>query len=472
MAKKIKDTGIIETLTPSQFKAANFVGSWLQNKDEPFAVLKGFPGSGKTYTCRAIAEIYSSEVFVFSAPTNKAAQVLQLSLGDEYYVTTIHSLLGLRPNSASREKELVQTLNAAKQKLLFNCTVLVIDEASMIDEKGEDASDNDDIWDAGEGITGEVMDFIKTAAETYEFKVLYVGDKEQLPPPSSETGESPVFEQGYPSVEFTDVVRHDGAILDFSMAVREAITKGTFIMPDPVKYGIKLLRYYTANMLEKDLPDYLNGTLKMIAFTNKTVDAFNRLVRQTAHGENVEELQIGDQVLFIKPLFHMAKIEAGESELEDPTFNSAGWEKDSNFPIVASIDTSAEVVSITPKLVFGIPVYAADVRLEGGQNAVAYFLGQVSMPILEEKLKILERYIGSAIHSKDATRVYNHFEEFFSPIKFAYALTSHRAQGSTFKKVIVDLGDILKNRSIKTAFRSAYVAITRTQSDLRLLWRR
>lgn len=471
--KKVKDTGIIATLRPQQMEGLNFLSEWLGNREERAAILAGFAGTGKTYCCRAFAEVYSHEVFLFTAPTNKATQVLQLSLGEEMDVRTTYSILGLRPNSGSAEQELIQTLSAAQIARLRSITVLVVDEASMVGERKEVEEGNetweDMEWDE-EKRAGELLDFIKDASELYNFKVLYLGDELQLPPPSSEAGESPVFYQDYPIFHLTDVRRHKGVILNFVMAIRKSLNNKTHVFPLPVKYDIPYLRFYSKKDLEEDLPSYLDGTLKMIAFTNATVDKFNSLVRETHYGEgNVQELQEGDRVMFIKPLINLGILK--DLKMENPLDNPVGWEKDANFKIVASIDSQAEVVSVTPKMVYGVPVYETEVRIDNGVNAIVYFLGEVSQKPLQDILDTLKDYTGAAAYSKDGMRTLNHFRETFMPIKFAYAFTSHRSQGSNFSRVIMDAGDIMKMTPIRSAMRSAHVAASRAMTELRVLWR-
>ena len=60
-------------------------------------------------------------------------------------------------------------------------------------------------------------------------------------------------------------------------------------------------------------------------------------------------------------------------------------------------------------------------------------------------------------------------KELFHDIKYAYALTAHRAQGSTYENVWVDTQDILFNRQRKEAFQCLYVACSRPTTRLHLV---
>ena len=57
-------------------------------------------------------------------------------------------------------------------------------------------------------------------------------------------------------------------------------------------------------------------------------------------------------------------------------------------------------------------------------------------------------------------------KELFHGVKYAYALTAHRSQGSTYQSVWVDYQDILLNRSRKEAFQCLYVACSRPTTQL------
>ena len=473
MRRKVRNTGIIATLKGRQRESIHFLSERLMSRDT-CAVLQGYAGTGKTYCCRAFAEIYASEVFLFTAPTNKAAQVLELALGEDYKVRTTFSILGLKPDSGSINKRLIQKLSAAQSKVLEGISVLVVDEGSMIGEledlEADDGSD-DYQWEDEERMTGELLDFILDAAKRFHFKVIFLGDPLQLPPPSSDSGESPVFEKGYPTFLLTDVIRHEGDILNFVMAIRQAIVTGMGIFPLPERYNIEMMKFYTPTRLKEDMDSYLDGSLRMIAFTNATVDGFNNLVREVHYGKDAGELRIEDRVLFVNPLLDVSHLDTLKDPLECPIDNPAGWDKDANFKIIAPIDSQAEVVNITIEVKYGLPVYVVDLRIDGGTNATAYMVGKSSAIRLEEMVRELEIQSAAAFRSREAIKVLNHFKELFLPIKFAYAITSHRAQGSTFDKVIVDAGDIMKMRSNKTALRSAYVGASRAKDHLRILWR-
>lgn len=61
---------------------------------------------------------------------------------------------------------------------------------------------------------------------------------------------------------------------------------------------------------------------------------------------------------------------------------------------------------------------------------------------------------------------YWHFVDSFHKVQHGYAITAHRAQGSTYDSCYVVWNDILLNRSRNEAFRCLYVAATRPKKKL------
>jgi len=59
-------------------------------------------------------------------------------------------------------------------------------------------------------------------------------------------------------------------------------------------------------------------------------------------------------------------------------------------------------------------------------------------------------------------------QDLFHPVKYAYALTAHRSQGSTYENVWVDTSDILYNRERREAFQCLYTACSRPTKRLNL----
>jgi excinuclease UvrABC helicase subunit UvrB len=78
-----------------QQEALAAIKEWLGQKKQPYFLLEGAAGTGKTYLTKQISLQNPKEVFLFTAPTNKATQQLEVALGKEIVCKTVHRALGL-----------------------------------------------------------------------------------------------------------------------------------------------------------------------------------------------------------------------------------------------------------------------------------------------------------------------------------------------------------------------------------------
>lgn len=77
-----------------------------------------------------------------------------------------------------------------------------------------------------------------------------------------------------------------------------------------------------------------------------------------------------------------------------------------------------------------------------------------------------EQYAEAAKLDKRKWRFFWDFKESFHSLRHAYAITAHRAQGSTYDTALVDMRDILLNQTRREAFQCLYVACTRPKKRL------
>ena len=64
---------------------------------------------------------------------------------------------------------------------------------------------------------------------------------------------------------------------------------------------------------------------------------------------------------------------------------------------------------------------------------------------------------------------YNIYIYPFANVNYGYSITVHKAQGSTFRDVFIDMEDIIKNQNENEMKRCLYTAISRTSHKLYLL---
>lgn len=447
-------------LSADQSNAYEQISAWLNSDSkEPF-ILSGKPGTGKTFLTNHIAQMERGQNFLFTAPTNKASQQLELALKGNFPVKTTYSALGLKITNFSESRGLQQ--NTFFLKNLKRVTCMVVDECSMVDEKAPNPT-NPDSKDPRSRLM--LLDYLLEASKDYNFKLLFLGDEKQLPPPSSTNSKSPVFEKGWAHYELTEVMRHAGELLNYCNTMRDVIGKPGASFPMPNEFGFPLLRQFGIKEVDTNLEKFLTGELKYIAWRNLAVDNMNNLIRLRHFGGGCQELMPEDLLLFTQPLLMTEKIINKESPLENP----GTWLKTDDFKICASIDSQAEVLSATPVNYWGIDLWEAKLRIEGSTNATGYFLrssGQKTFKAMKKALKDIALKQGGK-----GWAVMHNFSDAIMPIKFSYALTAHRAQGSTFRHVLLDAGDVMKNRDRFTAYKCAYVGLSRAAESTKIYWK-
>lgn len=166
----------------------------------PFSIITGGPGTGKTTILKVIADIFKSKNkeadVLFVAPTGRAARKINESTG--FPARTIHSRLGLR-DTASISAGKAEDVEPIEEGLV------VVDESSMID-----------IW-----IAKALFEAIQ-----HDTKVVLVGDADQL----QSVGAGAVFRdlissEAVPVSSLSHVFRQkDGCILENAKRIKEGNT--------------------------------------------------------------------------------------------------------------------------------------------------------------------------------------------------------------------------------------------------------
>lgn len=151
-----------DSLSQDQQQALDKIVAWYQESDNQVLTMGGYAGSGKTTTMGAVANtlraVTKSDIKIaFACYTGKAAMVLRQKLVRAgalrgAYCGTIHGLI-YKP--LTNDKGQIEGWDRSED---LDCNLLIIDEASMVDEQ--------------------------TLADlkSYGVKILAIGDHGQLPP--------------------------------------------------------------------------------------------------------------------------------------------------------------------------------------------------------------------------------------------------------------------------------------------------
>lgn len=446
--------------TPQQLelfaKLHQFLSS--ENEDDCF-ILKGYAGTGKTTIVGALVKALPKYNFksVLLAPTGRAAKVITNYSGRKAF--TIHKRIYRKKSALNVDESFMIADN------MSTSTLFIIDEASMI---------SDEL--AGNNRNTLLHDLVNYVYNTKNCKLMLVGDTAQLPPVGAD--DSPALDEKLMKAEYgltiygyelTDVLRQqkDSGILFNVTKVRDIIRQGKEVMPQIITKGYKDVYRMGSDMLEEGLNYAYNkygyDSTLIICRSNKNANLYNRQIRGRILMRD-EELTGGDQLMVVKNNYFW---------LQDQEEGSTGFIANGDIARIRKVRRIEDMYGFR----------FADVQLE--------FTDYAEDPVLDCKILLDTLYSESpALQSIDQKRFYlevmkdydhipskrnKHNELKLNPyynalqVKFAYAITCHKAQGGQWEAVFVDQG-YLTDEMVNTDFlRWFYTACTRATNELYLV---
>ena len=403
--------------------------------------LVGSAGTGKTWTLtQIIKELLDSGIKVaMTTPTHKALAVVtdmlkEAKIDDPNLITgTIHYFLNLKLDYGFGDDGSADNVST-KPKLVLNkyneclqyTDLLIIDESSMISEE---------LYK----LTMEILD------DRCKM-ILFVGDKYQLLP--VEGGENIIYD--HPEImhyQLTETVRQKAGstIIEKANEIRDYIKYGNH--PDNV-FNLFHETDEIQMLQESDfLPSYFaNEHNKTIgSFTNAMVDQYNNYVRYVVTNE-LDYLANDDEVVFQKP------------------YSNASGD--------LIFQNGETVVIESTKKVFDDKNSVWYWRCKG-KARMFNVLDPDSLSVYKDKLKELLDYAKTqkGYHKSNAWKAYFKLMNRFGIIKYSFASTLHKLQGSTTESMYFDMRDLKRfyNRDKEGVLRLIYVAITRPSEKLFIL---
>jgi len=425
-ALPVKPVSIEDTLSKDQAKAWAKLKAWVYN-DEPYFILRGYAGTGKSYLMALLTTLSKLNIY-YTAPTNKAANVLATMI--KAPAKTTYSALGLRMEQ--NEDELILTTDGTRPYFPPK-SILVVDEASM----------------AGAILCGAI-DEVRTASR---IKVLLMGDPAQIPP-VGESKSAAWYMTSDPLCRamLKQVMRYDSQLLILATAIRQCIKTKTWISPlvddrDPEDHNKGVFKYRNSREFENAILNIIETVddavnTKVIAWRNKTVDYYNNFIRR----------HLG----FNKPFCETELIMIAEPIERDGT-------------IVAYIDEEFKITSVGESVItvdtYSIPVWV--LYLENDKSLVVEVAKDNTLIDSIFRIKANNAKNLKGHERKQAWSDFWDTKKLFNKVRYAYGLTAHRSQGSTYKHVFVDQRDILLNHNKREAFKCLYVADTRGTDSIR-----
>lgn len=461
--------------TPEQYDALARIALFLLAGDERAAfVLRGYAGTGKTTLVSSLVRAMHrlSLKVILLAPTGRAAKVFSHHSG--YPAYTIHKAIYRQRTFRGEDTSFTLDYNRHRD------TLFIVDESSMISNAGSVAS----LFGSG----CLLDDLIRYVFEGAGCRLLFVGDTAQLPPVGEE--ESPALSTqvlaGYGlrvrEMNLLQVVRqaHDSGILWNATSLRRLLQDGhaSFAfaaLPKLRAAGFPDVRLLPGSELVEELETCYNneGLDETIVITrsNKRANAYNDGIRATSFGRE-DELNSGDFIMVVKNNYYwLEKLAAGMTREEVQKLPTE---------FIANGDI-AEVMRIRRHYeLYGFRF--ADVTLrfpdyEDMELSVRLLLDTLhsEAPALtrpeSERLfrSVLDDY--QDIPGKKERMKRLREDPFYNAlqVKYAYAITCHKAQGGQWKKVFLDQGWLPPGPQDAGYVRWLYTAVTRATKTLYLV---
>ena len=469
--KKYKPIVDISTLNGDQKKSFDELKDFIYDRnDDSIYVLKGWAGTGKTYCVSFLVRYVLDVIYpnknwykiAVTGPTNKSVRVIKKTTGiknPRVTFQTIHKLLGLTERITSDgQQEFVNQGDFEPQ--IKKTKLLIIDEVSML---------NDDLFH-------EILRYRS------DIKIICMGDPAQIPPvgkPDCIPFMDELLEMyGIKTLELKTIMRQkgDNPIIDTSVLIRTDlenpyIETGVESNLNDRGEGIEFLNLNSSSIRESFndiLSSYFNSEefkedpeySKIIAWRNKTVEKMNQLVRKVIYGDESigSKILLGEKLIANNPIIEMGQILFNTND----EFTVDKFEIKTEKVIVADeegglkyYETGVTFLNDEDKKI----TYFIDILHEDSES---YFF------VLANKLKKI------AIDKKGKEKSWIKYYDFirrFADVSYAYSITAHKSQGSTYTTAFVLEDDIDVNPNVVERNRIKYTAYTRSSKKLYVLKR-
>lgn len=422
-------------------------------------MLRGYAGTGKTSLVGALVKAMDKlqQKSVLLAPTGRAAKVFSAYAGHPAF--TIHKKI-YRQQSFSNEVS-----NFSINDNLTTHTLYIVDEASMISNEGLSGS----MFGTGR-LLDDLVEFVYSGAGC---RLLLMGDTAQLPPVGEEQSPALATEalKGYGlnviEVDLTQVVRQvqSSGILWNATQIRQLIAEDEcFSLPKIKVSGFPDIQVVRGDELIDTLTgcyekDGMDETI-VVCRSNKRANIYNKGIRaQILYRE--DELNTGDLLMVAKNNYFWTE------KYKEMDFIANG-----EIAVVRRVRRTRELYGFRfAEVLLAFPDQN-DFELEANLLLDTLHSDAPALPKTENDqlfYSVLEDYVDITVKRERMKKMkadphYNALQ-----VKYAYAVTCHKAQGGQWQNVFLDQGYMSDEYLTPDYFRWLYTAFTRASKTLYLV---
>lgn len=411
--------------------------------------ITGPAGTGKTTSLASLIDFCNDEKvnYYVCAYTHKAVNVLLSKLPNAYSIGTLHSFLKKRPvinTQATKTNHLDISIQVSSPDTIH---ILFIDEFSMVGEK-----DYLSLTDLQYDVEGNSL-----------MKIVYIGDMNQLPPVKDVQTIVPCNPHW---VQLSKIYRQKSTneLTKTLSIITSCLNKNKYQVIPPNKNFIRSVDIIAK--YKKDTKDKI-----LLAFTNKRVEELNQLVagrqdfrpKDQVYSPTTKTNYIVQQFFLNSELlgFHS---KSGQYIKSNSKFKDLSKLKHLNVLFVRLlIDKHTNFIH---PCVFGHYTYLTKLqKLEIEAVATNKEISKLTEdhPAIWAKANVNNKL---AHKRNKAWSKYLTFKQHVICIDFPFAMTIHKAQGSTYRNVYLDIKDLNKCKGMGLKFKLLYVAASRATNKV------
>jgi len=466
--------------TVEQTRAIDVFAQFMSDRDDRVVMLlRGSAGTGKTTLAAAVVRALAAlqQKMVLLAPTGRAAKVFSLYAG--YPAYTIHRRI-YRQKTAADLSSFSMNVNLQRD------TLFIIDEASMISNQGYGESP------FGSGrLLDDLTEFVYNGQNC---RMLLIGDRAQLPP---------VGETDSPAL-LAPMLRTYGLRVyeaDLSLVLRQAQASGILYnatrirglgeelaLPKIQVQGFPDIHIVPGNELIEQLASSysragMDDTI-VITRSNKRANIYNQGIRRTIL-DREDELCRGDQLMIVKNNYSLPLCEKKASPLGG---GLEGWGGKKASPLGGGLEgaflANGDIAIVQrvrnihelygfrfAEVTLQLPDYddlelTATVLLDTLTSEAPSLTREQQNQLFEA---VMEDYSDIPLKADRLKKIKQDVHYNALQVKFAYAVTCHKAQGGQWAHVYIDQGYMTDDMLTSDYIHWLYTAFTRATEQLYLV---